>query len=150
MLILVISDTLLVFSNAVSLKSAQVLRVCPGMICTYVELARCYSGLGMFDEAARVLHQCVSLQPQCSPALVAVSVSILIHHYCFVLNIVAISLLFYSNHAYFLFTLLSFMCRNCSWRVWRPGSSTPPRRIACWSRRWPVISRSAVRRASVW
>ena len=81
--------------------------MCPGMICTYVELARCYSGLGMFDEAARVLHQCVSLQPQCSPALVAVSVSILIHHYCFVMNIIAILLLFYSNHAYFLITLMS-------------------------------------------
>jgi hypothetical protein len=43
------------------------------MICAYVELARCYSALGMFEEASRVLHQCLTLQPHCSPVLVAVS-----------------------------------------------------------------------------
>jgi hypothetical protein len=50
----------------------QVLRQCPGMISAYVELARCYAALGMFDEAGRVLQQCLSLQPHCSPVLVAV------------------------------------------------------------------------------
>ena len=52
------------------------LRQCPGLTCAYVELARCYAGLGMFDEAARALQQCIALQPNNSPVLVAVSASL--------------------------------------------------------------------------
>ena len=44
------------------------------MISAYVELARCYAAVGMWEEASRTLHQCLSLQPRCSPVLVAVSV----------------------------------------------------------------------------
>ena len=51
----------------------QVLRYCPGMISAYVELARCYLGLGMFEEAARTLQQCLGLQPNCAPVLVALA-----------------------------------------------------------------------------
>ncbi|KAJ1438327.1 hypothetical protein B484DRAFT_392369, partial [Ochromonadaceae sp. CCMP2298] len=51
----------------------MVQRACPGMISAYVELARCYSSLGMFDEASRSLHQCLTLQPHCSPVLVAMA-----------------------------------------------------------------------------
>lgn len=43
------------------------------MISAYVEQSRCYAGMGMFDEAARSLQQCLVLQPHCSPVLVAVS-----------------------------------------------------------------------------
>lgn len=42
------------------------------MVCAYVELARCYAGLGMLDEAGRVLQQGLALQPHSSPVLVAV------------------------------------------------------------------------------
>jgi lipopolysaccharide biosynthesis regulator YciM len=38
-----------------------------------LELARCYAGLGMFEDASRVLQQCLSLQPQCSPVLIALA-----------------------------------------------------------------------------
>eukprot|EP01038_Epipyxis_sp_PR26KG_P004303 gene4303-6099_t len=51
----------------------SVLRICPGMISPYVELARCYSSIGLYDEASRCLHKCLSMQPQCSPVLVALA-----------------------------------------------------------------------------
>jgi len=54
------------------------MRSCPGMISAYVELARCYSALGMWEEASRTLHQCLNLQPRCSPVLVAVSVLLVV------------------------------------------------------------------------
>jgi tetratricopeptide (TPR) repeat protein len=59
-------------TNVMYCVCLQVLRQCPGMISAYVELARCYAALGMFDEAGRLLQQCLSLQPHCSPVLVAV------------------------------------------------------------------------------
>lgn len=64
------------------LQLTQVLRQCPGLTCAYVELARCYAGLGMFDEAARALQQCITLQPNNSPVLVAVSTSPFMTIYC--------------------------------------------------------------------
>lgn len=42
------------------------------MICAYVELSRCYTAMGMFEDASRTLQQCLNLQPQCSPVLIAV------------------------------------------------------------------------------
>lgn len=51
----------------------RILRTCPGMVSAYVELSRCYSSLGMFEEASRVLQQCLALQPNCSPVLVAMA-----------------------------------------------------------------------------
>jgi hypothetical protein len=58
----------------------SVMRLCPGMISVYVELARCYSALGMFEEASRTLQQCLTLQPHCSPVLVAVRYIFLSDH----------------------------------------------------------------------
>jgi tetratricopeptide repeat protein 21B len=51
----------------------KVITLCPGFICTYIELARAYSTLGMHEEAVRVLHQCLSMQPNCTGALVAMA-----------------------------------------------------------------------------
>jgi tetratricopeptide repeat protein 21B len=51
----------------------KVLRIAPGMTCAYIEQARCFSAQGMFDEAVRALHTCLSLWPHCSAALVAMA-----------------------------------------------------------------------------
>ena len=40
----------------------KVLRLCPGMVCAYIELARCYIAQGMYDEGSRTLLQCLSLE----------------------------------------------------------------------------------------
>lgn len=40
----------------------KVLRLCPGMVCAYIELARCYTAQGMYDEGSRTLHQCLTLE----------------------------------------------------------------------------------------
>lgn len=49
------------------------LRICPGLVSAYVEEARCYAALGQFTEAARALQQCLSLDPNCAPVLVALA-----------------------------------------------------------------------------
>ena len=51
----------------------NVLKLCPGIMCAYIELARCHMAQGMYEEASRVLHQCLALQPHCSAALVALA-----------------------------------------------------------------------------
>ena len=50
-----------------------VMSQCPGFVCTYIELARCYATLGVHEEAVRNLHQCLNLQPTCTAALVAMA-----------------------------------------------------------------------------
>jgi hypothetical protein len=40
----------------------KVLRLCPGMVCAYIELARCYVAQGMYDEGSRTLLQCLALE----------------------------------------------------------------------------------------
>lgn len=40
----------------------KVLKLCPGMVCAYIELARCYTAQGMYEEGSRTLHQCLSLE----------------------------------------------------------------------------------------
>ena len=51
----------------------RTLKQCPGMACCYVELARTYMHHSMYEEAVRTLHQCLSLNPHCSAALVYVA-----------------------------------------------------------------------------
>ncbi len=51
----------------------RVLKLCPGMTCAYIELARTYMNHAMFDEAMRALQQCLSLNPHCSSALLFMS-----------------------------------------------------------------------------
>ncbi len=51
----------------------KVLIQCPGMSCCYIELARTYMHHSMYEEAIRTLHQCLSLSPHCSSALVYVA-----------------------------------------------------------------------------
>ena len=46
---------------------ARVLRLCPGMVCAYIELARCHIAQGMYEEASRTLHQCLSLEVSEAP-----------------------------------------------------------------------------------
>ena len=41
---------------------ANVLKLCPGMLCAYVEVARCYQGQGNYEEASRVLSQALAMQ----------------------------------------------------------------------------------------
>lgn len=45
----------------------------PGMIPIYLELASCFAAQGKFDDACKFLRQCLSLQPHCSAALVALA-----------------------------------------------------------------------------
>lgn len=45
----------------------------PGFVCAYVESARCFNTLGMGDEAVRCLLQCLSMQPTCTAALIAMA-----------------------------------------------------------------------------
>jgi tetratricopeptide (TPR) repeat protein len=49
------------------------LRRYPGLVSAYVEIARCYSALGMYGDATRSLTQCLQLQPQCAPVLIALA-----------------------------------------------------------------------------
>jgi tetratricopeptide repeat protein 21B len=51
----------------------KVLSKCPGMVSTYIEIARLHFAMGRFDEAARVLQQCLSLQPQAAVGLIAMA-----------------------------------------------------------------------------
>lgn len=51
----------------------RTLKQCPGMTCTYIELARTYMHHSMYEEAVRTLHQCLSLNPHCSAALLFMS-----------------------------------------------------------------------------
>lgn len=51
----------------------KVLRLCPGMMCAYIELARYSMAQGLYEEASRTLHQCLALEPHCSAALVFLS-----------------------------------------------------------------------------
>ena len=38
---------------------SRVLKLCPGIVPAYVELSRVHVGLGQFEEASRVLQQCL-------------------------------------------------------------------------------------------
>jgi len=49
------------------------MNMCPGMTCVYIEMSRCYATHRMFGEAARILNQCLTLQPHCSAALIALA-----------------------------------------------------------------------------
>lgn len=51
----------------------RVIRICPGTICAYVEVARAYCSMGMFEEASRALNQCLAMQPNCAPVLLAMA-----------------------------------------------------------------------------
>ena len=41
------------------------------MVCAYIETARAYAALGRHEDSCRCLGQCLSLQPNCTAALVA-------------------------------------------------------------------------------
>lgn len=45
----------------------------PGLIPVYIELARCFSAQSKFDDACKCLRQCLSLQPHCGAALIALA-----------------------------------------------------------------------------
>jgi hypothetical protein len=47
---------------------SKVLRLFPGIVPAYIELARCFAGQSMAEEANRVLYQCLSLQVSERPA----------------------------------------------------------------------------------
>jgi tetratricopeptide repeat protein 21B len=66
------SDTVRAVEAGVDLLT-NVLKLCPGIVCAYIELARCHMAQGQHEEASRVLHQCLALQPHCSAALVALA-----------------------------------------------------------------------------
>jgi tetratricopeptide (TPR) repeat protein len=51
----------------------HILQTCPGMISTYIELARLYFSFGKFDDAVRVLQQALALQPQAAVILIAMA-----------------------------------------------------------------------------
>lgn len=51
----------------------QLLKYCPGHISNYVELARCLSAQGAYEEACRQLRLCLSFQPNSCPALIALA-----------------------------------------------------------------------------
>lgn len=51
----------------------NVLNLCPGMISAYLERGRSYCAIGRYEEAARTLQQCLSLQPQSAPILIAMA-----------------------------------------------------------------------------
>lgn len=38
-----------------------------------MELSRCNLGMALYEEASRVLQHCLSLQPHCSPVLLAMA-----------------------------------------------------------------------------
>jgi tetratricopeptide (TPR) repeat protein len=50
-----------------------VLRFCPGIMITYIEIARFYCVFGKYEEAMRILQQGLSLQPQSSAILLALA-----------------------------------------------------------------------------
>jgi tetratricopeptide (TPR) repeat protein len=51
----------------------SILQFCPGIMITYVEIARFYCMFGKYEEAMRILQQCLSLQPQSSAILLALA-----------------------------------------------------------------------------
>lgn len=48
-------------------------KLMPGMIAAYVEMSRFLVSIGQHEEACRNLRRCLSLQPHCVPALVAMA-----------------------------------------------------------------------------
>ena len=48
-------------------------KVVPGMIAAYVEMSRFLVSIGLHEDACRNLRRCLSLQPNCVPALVAMA-----------------------------------------------------------------------------
>jgi tetratricopeptide repeat protein 21B len=51
----------------------SILQFCPGIMITYIEIARFYCMFGKYEEAMRILQQCLSLQPQSSAILLALA-----------------------------------------------------------------------------
>ena len=57
----------------------KVLRLCPGMVCAYIELARCYVAQGMYEEGGRTLLQCLALEVRGSD--IALGIGVLLQLY---------------------------------------------------------------------